>query len=75
MKATADVLVTPGDIARQLGEPQHRVDHILNTRSHIAPLRRAGIVRLCGPDAVSQVQAALAEIDARRGRSTRSAHS
>ncbi len=42
---TIDFVVARGAVARELGEPQHRVDQILNTRQHLRPLRRVGIVR------------------------------
>lgn len=42
---TIDFVVARSAVARELGEPQHRVDQILNTRQHIRPLRRVGIVR------------------------------
>ncbi len=49
MTASIDSLVTPGDIARLLREPEHRLKYLPNTRTHIWPLRRAGIVRLYSP--------------------------
>lgn len=66
MTTAIDALVTPGEIARLLTEPQHRITHILNTRFHIRPVRRAGIVRLYGPEAVDEVREELRLIDARR---------
>ncbi len=60
-------VVTPGEIARRLGEPQHRIVHILNTRAHIRPVRRVGIVRTyAAPEVVELVRAELNAIDARR---------
>ena len=66
MTAAINNLVTPGDIARLLSEPQHRVTYVLNSRTHIRPLRRVGIVRLFPPSAVDAVLEELREIDARR---------
>ena len=66
MTASIDSLVTPGDIARILREPLHRVDYILNTRNSIRPMRRAGIVRLFGPDAIDDVRQEITAIDAKR---------
>ena len=56
---------TVGQIARDLGEPEHRVKHIVNSR-RIESLGRVGIIRLYGPSAVAQVRDALLAIDARR---------
>ena len=63
---TIDAAVTPGDIARTLREPPHRVENILNTRGHIRALRRVGIVRVYGIEAVELVRQELAAIDAKR---------
>lgn len=63
---TADRIVTPGDIARQLGEPWHRVAYVLKRRPHIRPLRRVGAVRVYAAEAVDLVRAELTAIDARR---------
>jgi hypothetical protein len=59
-------LTTPGVIARELGEPLHRVLHILATREHIRPSARAGTLRLYDRQAVAQVRHELNAIDARR---------
>lgn len=69
MTASIDSLVTPGDIARLLREPEHRVKYLLNTRPHIRPLRRAGIIRLYAPEAVAKVRTELDAINAKRDRS------
>ncbi len=63
-------LLTVGQLARHLGEPVHRVHHVVRTRPHIQPIGRAGILRLFGPAALDQVKAELAQIDAKRLRST-----
>ena len=66
---SVESVLTPGEIARRLGEPQHRVVHILNTRAHIRPVRRVGIVRTyAAPEVVELVRAELNAIDARRSR-------
>ena len=70
MTASIDSLVTPGDIARILREPLHRVDYILNTRQGIRPMRRAGIVRLFGPEAIDEVRQEISAIDAKRAGGT-----
>ena len=59
-------LVTPGVIAAELGEPLHRVLHVLRTRPHIRPLARGGTLRLYDRKAVAQVRHELNGIDARR---------
>ena len=62
-------LMTLGELARKLGEPTHRVQHVVRTRSHIRPVGRAGILRLISFDALEQVRTELAQIDAKRLRS------
>jgi hypothetical protein len=59
-------LITPGVIASELGEPLHRVLHVLSTRPHIAPKARAGTIRLYSSSAVAEVRHELNAIDARR---------
>lgn len=59
-------LLSPGVIARQLKVPLHRVQNVLDTRSHIRPLARAGIIRLYDRAAVAMVRHELNAIDARR---------
>lgn len=66
MVTPVDSFVTPGDIRRALGEPQHRVDNVLATRGHIQPLRRVGIVRAYAKEAVEQVRLELEQIDSKR---------
>ncbi len=65
---TIDSVVARGEVARELGEPQHRVDQILNTRQHIRPLRRVGIVRAHALEAGDLVQAGFEPINWRRGK-------
>jgi hypothetical protein len=61
-------LITPGIIARELGEPLHRVLNVLATRQHIRPVARAGTLRLYDRQAVAMVRHEINAIDARRGR-------
>ena len=61
-------LITPGVIASELGEPLHRVLHVLATRQHIRPSARAGTLRLYDKCAVAMVRYELNAIDARRCR-------
>jgi len=65
---TCPKLWTPGRIARALGEPLHRVQHILSTRPHIRPSARAGTLRLFDSAAVEQIRRELEAIEARRAR-------
>lgn len=58
-------LITPGVIARQLGEPLHRVTYLLRTRSHIRPAARAGRLRLFDHAAVACLRHEVNSIDAR----------
>ena len=60
-------LITPGVIARELGEPLHRVLHVLGTREHIRPSARAGTLRLYDKATIAEVRHELHAIDARRG--------
>lgn len=66
MIADPPKLLTPGVIARELGEPLHRVLNVLATRPHIRPRARAGTLRLFSRDAIAQVRHELNAIDARR---------
>ncbi len=65
MPNTTDTTVTLGDIARQLGEPEHRIKHVVNTRG-INYVRRAGIIRLFPANVVDVIRDELEAIDARR---------
>ena len=69
MPATASVpqLRTPGVIAAELGEPLHRVLHILATRTHIRPSARAGTLRLYAAAALDAVRDELRRIDLKKG--------
>ena len=60
-------LRTPGVIARELGEPLHRVLYVLRTRAFIAPSARAGRLRLYDRQAVAMIRHALNAMDARKG--------
>ena len=62
----APKLTTAGVIAFELGEPLHRVLHVLRTRRHIRPAARAGTLRLYDQQAVAMVRHELNTIDARR---------
>ena len=66
MHATIQSLVTPGQIARELNEPLHRIRYILDTRQRIKAIRRIGAVRAYAGDAVDLVRAELQAIDVRR---------
>ena len=61
-------LITPGVIAAELGEPLHRVLHVLRTRPHIRPTARGGTLRLYDRRTIAMVRHELNAIDARRGR-------
>lgn len=61
-------LRTPGVLARDLGEPLHRVNYILQTRPHIRPAARAGRLRLYDRDPVALIRHELNAIDARQAR-------
>ena len=59
-------LRTPGVLAAELGEPLHRVLHVLRSRPHIRPAARAGRLRLYDREAAALVRHELNSIDARR---------
>ena len=59
-------LRTPGVVARDLGEPLHRVVYVLRSRRHIRPAARAGRLRLYDREAVALIRHELNAIDARR---------
>ena len=52
-------LLTSGVIAEELGEPIHRVLHILATRPHIRPSARAGTLRLYSREALDLIRAEI----------------
>ena len=56
-------LRTPGVVARELGEPLHRVLYVLRTRPAISPSARAGRFRLYDRQAVDMIRQALDGID------------
>lgn len=60
-------LRTPGVVARELGEPLHRVAYILRTRPFIRPAARAGRLRLYDREAVAMIRHAMNAMDARKG--------
>lgn len=63
---TIPTLVTVGVIARELGQPLHRILRVLDTRPHIQPSARAGRIRLYHSQVIAQVRHELSAIDARR---------
>lgn len=63
-RTTVPSLITPGIIARELGIPLHRAQHVLATRSHINPVARAGIIRLFDRRAMAMVRHEINAIDA-----------
>lgn len=64
--ASVPKLRTTGVIAKMLGVPLHRVQHILSTRPNIQPAARAGILRLYDNTAIEQIAHELEVIDAIR---------
>jgi hypothetical protein len=53
-------------MSRELRRPLHRVLYVLNTRAHIRPSARAGVLRLYDRKAVAQVRHELSAIEARQ---------
>ena len=64
-------LMTVGQIARLLKQPQHRVQYVISSRN-IQESARAGRLRIFDLDAVDQIRQELAAIDAAAGRRHRS---
>jgi len=60
MKTAAPQLLTPGRIATLLGVALHRVQHVLPTRHHIAPIARAGNVRLYDRETLANIRRCVA---------------
>jgi len=58
-------LNTPGSIASELGESEHRVRYIIRTRD-IRPTSRAGHIRVFSDSAVDLIRSEIARIDAAR---------
>ncbi len=68
MTSNVPRLRTPGVIATELDAPLSRVLYVLRTRGRIiAPIGRAGVLRLYDHSAVEKVRDALAEIHRRQG--------
>jgi hypothetical protein len=65
MTQSSPHLRTVGVVARELGEPLHRVLYVLRTRCHIQPAARAGRLRLYDREAVAAIRHELHAIDAR----------
>jgi hypothetical protein len=61
------VALTVGAIARELGEPIHRVAYAIRTRG-IDPECLAGHIRVFAPDAIERVSDILREIDRQTAR-------
>ena len=66
MTATVPKLRTPGILAKEIGQPLHRIQYILRTRDHIRPAARAGQARLYDREAVAMIRHELNAIEARR---------
>lgn len=68
MKSTIPCLRTPGRMAEELGAPLRRVLYVLDTRPHIRPSARAGVIRLYDAKALAMTRHELNAIAARRCR-------
>ena len=60
--ATCPRLMTAGVMATKLRVPLHRVAYVLTTRGHIAPVARAGTLRLYNMQTLALVREELASI-------------
>jgi hypothetical protein len=59
-------LLTVGALARELGEPLHRVKYCIDAYG-IEPTQRAGVLRLFSRDDLPRIKSALVRIAQRRG--------
>lgn len=59
-------LATTGEVAQLLGVPLHRIQYVLQTRSHIRPAATAGGARCFDDDAIAKIRHELNAIAARR---------
>ncbi|MDB5322192.1 MAG: hypothetical protein JWN40_3823 [Phycisphaerales bacterium] len=66
MESKTDDLLTVGAIARETGQPLHRVRYALETY-RIEPVQRAGILRLFSREDLPRIKSALMRIAERRG--------
>jgi hypothetical protein len=62
-----DTALTVGAIARELGEPIHRVQYAIKTRD-IEPEALAGQIRVFAPEAVEQIADILRDIESHAAR-------
>jgi len=67
-------LITAGLMARMIGEPLHRILHVLKTRAYIRPSATGGGIGLYSRDAVAHVRHELTAIDAKRSASVGGNH-
>lgn len=58
-------LATVGEIARQLGEPLHRIEYVIRAR-RIRPESRAGNSRVFSDAAVNRIASEIRRIDAEK---------
>jgi len=65
MATSAPTLITVGEIARRLGEPLHRVVHVIDSRK-VQPIGRAGSLRVFAESDVDFVRSELRRIDEER---------
>ena len=66
MTQSTPTLRTPGVIAKELGQPLHRVLYVLRTRQHIRPAARAGTLRLYDAEVVQEIGRELEAIASKR---------
>ena len=58
-------LLTVGQIADDLNRPSTRVAYAID-KLRIKPVRRVGIIRLFGADAIDQIRSGVMEIEAKK---------
>jgi hypothetical protein len=64
--------LTVGEVCKHLNQPMHRVARILDTRPHIQPIKRVGVLRIFDDRGVEAIRTEIEKMDARR-RGTRAA--
>jgi hypothetical protein len=61
-------LLTAGRISEILDERTSRVNYVLDSRLHIQPVARAGLLRLYKSSVIAQVRHEINAIDARKSK-------
>jgi hypothetical protein len=58
--------LTFGQVCKRLNQQPPRINYILETRPHIKPIKRVGILRIFDEAGVAAISAELEKIDSRK---------